>query len=86
MTRFHATVRVDLRPSVLDPAGEAVCAAAQRLGHGAVQSIRIGKAIEIQLDAADAETARRQLEALSAKLLANPVMETWSLELHKQED
>ncbi|WP_180365264.1 phosphoribosylformylglycinamidine synthase subunit PurS, partial [Candidatus Synechococcus spongiarum] len=42
MPRFHATVRVGLRASVLDPAGDAVCAAAQRLGHGAIQSIRIG--------------------------------------------
>lgn len=86
MPHFHATVRVGLRSSVLDPAGDAVCAAAQRLGHGAIQSIRIGKAIEIQLDAPDVSTARQQLESLSAELLANPVMETWSLELHHQED
>ena len=86
MPRFHATVRVGLRSSVLDPAGDAVCAAAQRLGHGAIQSIRIGKAIEIRLDAPDEATARQQLESLSVKLLANPVMETWSLELHSRED
>ncbi|MCY4359996.1 MAG: phosphoribosylformylglycinamidine synthase subunit PurS [Cyanobacteria bacterium MAG APA_bin_95] len=85
MPRFHATVRVGLRSSVLDPAGEAVCVAAQRLGHGAIQSIRIGKAIEIRLDAPDAVAARQQLESLSAQLLTNPVMETWSLEFHHQE-
>ncbi|MXW40181.1 MAG: phosphoribosylformylglycinamidine synthase subunit PurS [Synechococcus sp. SB0668_bin_15] len=85
MPHFHATVRVGLRASVLDPAGDAVCAAAQRLGHGAIQSIRIGKAVEIRLEAPDAATARQQLESLSANLLANPVMETWSLELHDQE-
>ena len=86
MPHFHATVRVGLRSSVLDPAGDAVCAAAQRLGHEGIRSIRIGKAVEIHLEAPDAATARQQLESLSAALLANPVMETWSLELHNQED
>ena len=85
MPHFHATVRVGLRPSVLDPAGDAVCAAAQRLGHGAIQSVRIGKAIEIQLEAPDTAAARQHLEAFSDQLLANPVMETWSLELHHEE-
>jgi phosphoribosylformylglycinamidine synthase len=66
---------------VLDPAGEATRAAAARLGVDGIQRLRIGKAIEVDLDAPDAAVARERLELLSDRLLANPVIEDWSLEL-----
>lgn len=78
---FRARVQVSLRPSVLDPAGEATRAAAARLGVDGVRRLRIGKAIELELDAADAASARSQLELLSDRLFANPVIEDWSLEM-----
>jgi len=78
---FHAHVLVSLRPSVLDPAGEATRAAASRLGVHGLQRLRIGKSIEVALDAPDREVAKAQLELLSDRLLANPVIEDWSLEL-----
>jgi phosphoribosylformylglycinamidine synthase subunit PurS len=78
---FHARVQVSLRPSVLDPAGEATRAAAARLGVSGIQTLRIGKAIELELEAPDRATAQSQLELLSDRLLANPVIENWSLEL-----
>ena len=78
---FHARVQVSLRPSVLDPAGEATRAAAARLGVHGVQRLRIGKSIEVALEAPDRPTAQAQLELLSDRLLANPVIEDWSLEL-----
>jgi phosphoribosylformylglycinamidine synthase PurS subunit len=78
---FHARVQVSLRPSVLDPAGEATRAAAARLGVSGVQRLRIGKAIQVDLEAADRATAEAQLQLLSDRLLANPVIEDWSLEL-----
>lgn len=81
MPVFRARVQVSLRPSVLDPAGEATRAAAGRLGVTGISRLRIGKAIEVELDAADEQTARQQLELLSDRLLANPVIENWSLEL-----
>jgi phosphoribosylformylglycinamidine synthase len=71
---------VSLRPSVLDPAGEATRAAAARLGVAGVTRIRIGKSIEVELEAADLEAAQAQLELLSDRLLANPVIENWCLE------
>jgi phosphoribosylformylglycinamidine synthase PurS subunit len=80
---FHARVQVSLRPSVLDPAGEATRAAAGRLGVEGVRRLRIGKAIEVDLEAADAETARAQLALLSDRLLANPVIEDWTLDLRE---
>ena len=81
MPRYQARVLVHLRPSVLDPAGEATRGAAERLGVEGISKLRIGKAVELELDAPDAEEARRRLEMLSDRLLANPVIEDWSLEL-----
>jgi phosphoribosylformylglycinamidine synthase PurS subunit len=78
---FQARVQVSLRPSVLDPAGEATRSAAARLGIDGVRRLRIGKAIEVELEAEDAATASRQVELLSDRLLANPVIENWQVEL-----
>jgi phosphoribosylformylglycinamidine synthase subunit PurS len=80
---YHARVQVSLRPSVLDPAGEATRAAAARLGVEGVRRLRIGKAIELELEAPDRATAETQLELLSDRLLANPVIENWSLEIRE---
>ena len=79
--RYQARVLVRLRPSVLDPAGEATRGAAERLGVEGISKLRIGKAVELEVEAPDAEEARRRLEVLSDRLLANPVIEDWSLEL-----
>lgn len=81
MPLYSARVLVSLRPSVLDPAGEATRAAAGRLGVDGISRLRIGKAVEVELEAPDAQTARQQLELLSDRLLANPVIENWTLEL-----
>jgi phosphoribosylformylglycinamidine synthase PurS subunit len=66
---------------VLDPAGEATRAAAARLGVEGIQRLRIGKAIAVELEAPDRSTAVERLERLSDRLLANPVIEDWSLEV-----
>jgi len=79
--RYKARVLVRLRPSVLDPAGEATRGAAARLGVEGISKLRIGKAVELEVDAPDATEARRRLELLSDRLLANPVIEDWTLEL-----
>ena len=81
MPRYQARVLVHLRPSVLDPAGEAARSAASRLGVEGVDKLRIGKAVELELEASDEKEARRNLELLSDRLLANPVIENWTLEL-----
>ena len=81
MPLFTARVQVSLRPSVLDPAGEATRAAAARLGVSGVSRLRIGKAIEVDLEAPDRETAQQRLELLSDRLLANAVIEDWTLDV-----
>lgn len=77
---YRARVQVSLRPSVLDPAGEATRAAALRLGVAGISRLRIGKSIDVELEAEDEAMARTQLELLSDRLLANPVIENWSLD------
>jgi phosphoribosylformylglycinamidine synthase len=69
---------------VLDPAGEATRAAAARLGVEGVKRLRIGKAIEVELEAPDQLEALARLELLGDRLLANPVIEDWSLEFTQQ--
>ena len=66
---------------MLDPAGEATRAAAARLGVDGVTRLRIGKAIEVELEAPDRAEAQARLELLGDRLLANPVIEDWRLEL-----
>ncbi|MCX5957966.1 MAG: phosphoribosylformylglycinamidine synthase subunit PurS [Cyanobacteria bacterium] len=81
MPLFKARVLVSLRPSVLDPAGEATRAAAQRLGVEGVTRLRIGKAIEVDLEAPNQAEAQARLDLLCDRLLANPVIENWSVDL-----
>ncbi len=81
MPYFQARVLVSLRPSVLDPAGEATRSAAKRLGVDGIANLRVGKSVELELEAPDEHEARRRVELLSDRLLANPVIEDWSLDL-----
>ncbi len=80
MPLFQARVFVNLRPSVLDPAGEATRSAAIKLGVDGISKLRVGKAIHVELEASDENEARIKLEFLSDRLLANPVIENWTLE------
>ena len=80
MSLFKARVFVHLRPSVLDPAGEATRSATKRLGIDGVTQLRIGKSIELEIEAADKDDARSKIELMSDRLLANPVIEDWTLE------
>ncbi|KGG24961.1 Phosphoribosylformylglycinamidine synthase [Prochlorococcus sp. MIT 0702] len=66
---------------MLDPAGEAARSAANRLGVEGISKLRIGKVVDLELEADDEAEARKQLELLSDRLFANPVIEDWSLEL-----
>ncbi|MDB9493780.1 phosphoribosylformylglycinamidine synthase subunit PurS [Spirulina major CS-329] len=83
MAHFQARIYVTLRPSVLDPAGVAVCSGLHQLGYEAVESVRIGKYIEVALDAADQGDAETQLDQMCDRLLANPVIENYRFELNE---
>ncbi|MFN5514889.1 MAG: phosphoribosylformylglycinamidine synthase subunit PurS [Cyanobacteriota bacterium] len=78
---FHCRVYITLRPSVLDPAGAALESGLRQLGYESVQQTRIGKYIELTLDAETAEAARQDLTAMCEGLLANTVIENYRFEL-----
>ena len=78
---MRAQVIVRLKPSVLDPQGEAVHHALGSLGFEGVRAVRIGKLIEIDLDDGDPVQAEKQLSEMADQLLANPVIESWSVEI-----
>ncbi len=79
--KYHARIYVTLRPSVLDPAGTAVQSGLAHLGYTDVESVRIGKYIEVNLSAADETAAHKQLDLMCDQLLANPVIENYRIEL-----
>ncbi len=78
---MRARVSVRLKPAILDPQGKTVLHALQQLGYNEVNSVRIGKLIELELNSSDADSAKTQVEELSRKLLTNPLMETFDIEL-----
>jgi phosphoribosylformylglycinamidine synthase subunit PurS len=78
--KYQARIFVTLRPSVLDPAGTAVQSALKQMDYH-VDSVRIGKYVEIILDAADEAEASQKLNETCDKLLANPVIENYRFEL-----
>jgi len=78
---IQANIYVTLKKGVLDPQGEAVGRSLQVLGYQGVKDVRIGKFIQIVLDSDDPEAARSQLEEMSDKLLANPVIEDFRVEI-----
>lgn len=78
---MKATVTITLKNGVLDPQGKAIEHALGALGFQGVNDVRQGKVIEIDLDAADAATAEAQVKDMCGKLLANPVIEDYSIEI-----
>jgi phosphoribosylformylglycinamidine synthase PurS subunit len=78
---MKARVHVYLKPGVLDPQGQAVATSLNHLGFEEVSAARQGKYIELDLDTADAEEAQKRVAEMCDKLLANPVIETYDIEL-----
>lgn len=79
----RAVVNVMLKPSILDPQGRAVLETLRRLGYEAVKDVRVGKRIEVELEG-EPDDVVRQLSEASEKVLSNPVMETFELELEER--
>lgn len=80
---YRAKIKVTLRKSILDVQGKAVQSALHKLGYADVESVRIGKYIELELGNTDEALARKNAEEACKKLLSNPVMEDYSFELEK---
>jgi phosphoribosylformylglycinamidine synthase len=78
---MRARVFVTLKPSVFDPQGTTVAEALHTLGYAAVKDVRQGKYFELEIDARTPEDARRLASEAAEKLLANPVIESYRIEV-----
>jgi phosphoribosylformylglycinamidine synthase len=78
---MRARVSVMLKEGVLDPQGEAVRHALAGLGFAGVEGVRQGKLIELDLAAGDRAAAEAEVRAMCEKLLANTVIERYSVEI-----
>jgi phosphoribosylformylglycinamidine synthase len=77
---MKATVCVTLKPGLLDAQGNTVKQALASLGFKGVKDVRIGKVVELELHGTGA-SAKKEVERMCQKLLANPVVETYRIEL-----
>ncbi len=78
---MKAIVTVMLKDGVLDPQGRAIGHALGNLGFSGIGDVRAGKVIELELAEADPAAARTQAEDMARKLLANTVIERFSVEV-----
>lgn len=79
--QYEARIEVTQRPGVLDPQGATVERALPALGYRNVRDVQIGKCIRLVVDAPDRDAARADVETMCERLLANPVIEAYDIEL-----
>ena len=77
---MKATVLVRPKPGILDPQGEAVQRSLRQLGFS-VDEARVGRVVDLELDLGDAEQTRAELERMCEQLLANPLIESYEIDV-----
>jgi len=80
---YLAKIHVTLKPTVNDPQGITVQGGLQMLGFNSVKRVRIGKYMEVQVEAPDRAAAQAQVEEMCHKLLANPVIEQYRFKIEE---
>ena len=83
---MRARVYVTLKPSVFDPQGRTIADALHSLGYGRVSDVRQGKYFELELAAKSADQARKLAAEVADKLLANPVIESYRIEIEESRE
>jgi phosphoribosylformylglycinamidine synthase subunit PurS len=78
---MKARVYVTLKPSVFDPQGRTIAEALHSLGYGTVGDVRQGKFFELEVDAGSQDQARALAAEVADKVLANPVIESYRVEI-----
>jgi phosphoribosylformylglycinamidine synthase PurS subunit len=81
LTTYEARIEVGHRPGILDPQGGVIERALPALGWANVSHVRVGKSIRLAVDAPDEDSARAQVEEMCRRLLANPVIEDFAVEI-----
>jgi phosphoribosylformylglycinamidine synthase len=82
-TTWLARVHITLKPVVLDPQGSAVLGGLHTLGFAGVSGVRVGKYLEIMLDAPHETSAQEAVQHMCSQLLANPVIEQYQFEIEQ---
>jgi phosphoribosylformylglycinamidine synthase len=77
---YRFAVNVTPKPGILDPQGRAVEKSLPHLGIAGVSGVRVGRRVELTVQAADAQAARTIVERLASELLSNPLMERFEVE------
>lgn len=80
MSTFRFAVNVLPKPGILDPQGRAVEGSLGHLGIEGVTGVRVGRRVELTVEAAAADDARATVERLAAELLSNPLIEAYAIE------
>jgi phosphoribosylformylglycinamidine synthase PurS subunit len=80
MGSYRFAVSVMPKEGILDPQGRAVETSLPHLGVDTVHDVRVGRRVELSVDAPDASRARAVVERLAGELFANPLIETWWVE------
>jgi len=79
---MKAIVTIMLKPSILDPQGQAISMALSNMGYGDINDVRMGKVVEIDFeDGVSSEDVKKRASEMAEKLLANPVMETFKVDI-----
>jgi phosphoribosylformylglycinamidine synthase subunit PurS len=81
---MRATVLVRPKQGILDPQGQAVESSLRDLGFS-VGGARVGRVVDLEVDAGDSASAREAVERMCEQLLANPLIETYEIELAEGE-
>lgn len=81
MTSYRFAVNVTPKPGILDPQGRAVEGSLGHLGIAGVSGVRVGRRVELTVDAGDEASARAVVERLAGELLSNPLIEAYDIEL-----
>jgi phosphoribosylformylglycinamidine synthase subunit PurS len=82
--KFRAEIDVMPLKALLDPQGKAVTASMKNLGLPEIENIRIGKHITLEIEAASKDEANKKVEEACKKLLANQIMESYSIRLEQE--
>lgn len=82
---YLATVHVTIKENVLDPQGQAVLGALHALGFGGARGVRVGKYLEVALEADGREEAAALATEMCERLLANPVIEAYRVDVREAE-
>lgn len=81
---LQARIYITLRAGVLDPQGDTIASSLNRLGFHEVTGVRAGKYLELTMDGDSAAEARPRVDEMCRRLLANPVIEDYSVEIEEE--